>query len=100
MKKIIFGLVLYTSSFGVNAADCGGMLVSLDEFRYMDVEELQRLNCSVPKFAEIYSQMMNVDELGACAKVISLTTKVLEREHDSAPLSKEECAEKYPTLVD
>ena len=83
----------------MNAADCSGSLVSLDEYRYMDVEELQRNHCFGRKFLDLYFQMTDTREISACIKAQSLTAKVLRKEHNAEPFSKEECVEKYPATA-
>ena len=103
MKKIKvlgIGLLLSLGSINTQAADCGGLLVPLDELRYLDADELQMKLCSVPRFRSIFMQMMDLDEISACGKVTNLGSKVLEREHDEKPYTAAECKEKYPTLVD
>jgi hypothetical protein len=100
IKMLAVGLMFSLGSISTQAADCSGLLVSLDELRYLDADELQFKICAVPKFMDIYMQMMNIDELGACTKVTNLASKVLDREHGEKPYTKEKCKEVYPDLVD
>lgn len=100
LKIMAIGLLCSVGSINAQAQDCGGLLVPLDELRYADAEELQMKLCSVDRFMNIFMQMMNIDEISACGKVTNLGSKVLEREHGEKPYTKEQCKEKYPSLVD
>lgn len=96
IKMLALGLMFSLGSINTQAADCGGMLVPLDELKYMDDNELQWNLCRVPGFLDLYMQMMNTEEMSACAKLTSLGSKVLKREHGQEPYSAEKCKEEYP----
>jgi len=100
IKMLAAGLMFSLVSINTQAADCNGLLVSLDELRYLDADELQLKICAVPKSMDLYMQMMDLDQISACGKVTNLATKVLDREHGEKPYTKEKCKEEYPNLVD
>ena len=107
IKMLAAGLMFSLVSINTQAADCNGLLVSLDELRYMDADELQLQICAVPKSRDLYMKIMDIsgndkqimDQISACFKVTKLATKVLDREHGEKPYTKEKCKEVYPDWV-
>ena len=95
MKYMILLLVLLSTgvSQGALAASCGGLLVPLDELKYMDADELQRDLCYVPKYHLRFLRFGDFDNISACTKFTNLATKVLKREHGVEPLNILECDE-------
>ena len=103
MKKIFFMVfVLFVSANAFADTTCNNTKKPLDELRYMDVEELNLNYCGAEVYRKIYMEMVQLGEfshmstVSACMDVISLTTKVLKREHDEeAP----DCNALYPDLM-
>jgi hypothetical protein len=103
MKKIFFMVfVLFVSANSFADTTCNNTKKPLDVLRYMDVGELNLNYCGATKYSKLYMELVKLGEfshmstVSACMDVISLTTKVLKREHDEeAP----DCNALYPDIM-
>ena len=60
MKKYFISLCILFWSQTSFAGDGNGLLVSLDELKYLDVDELQMKICAAPKMSSLFLKQMEL----------------------------------------
>lgn len=89
-------LFLLTSQFTF-ANDCNNTKLPLDEYLYMEVDELNLKYCAAQKYQSIYIKMMNLDALAVCGSAVNTIKRVLKKEYDLAP---PDCETLFPNLYE
>jgi len=89
-------LFLITSQFTF-ANDCNNTKLPLDEYLYMEVDELNLKYCAAQSYQSIYVKMMNIDALEVCSSALQTIKRVLKKEYDLAP---PDCETLFPNLYE
>ena len=101
MNKLIslvtFIFLFLLSSQFTFANDCNNTKLPLDEYLYMEVNELNLKYCAAQKYQSIYLEMMNIDALEVCGSALNTIKRVLKKEYDVAP---PDCETLFPNLYE